>query len=61
MRYHLMVRDGTIIDKSGGAPYRADVGVKYGVIIGVASKEKGQREVNAEVHVVAPGVRRRLT
>jgi N-acyl-D-aspartate/D-glutamate deacylase len=56
MSYDLVVRNGTVIDGSGLARYRADVGVRHGRIVAVGRlKEKGRREIDAEGHVVAPG------
>src|SRR4051812_13164786 len=56
MSYDLVVRNGVVVDGSGGARYRADVGVKNGLISRIGRiKEHGRREVDAEGHVVSPG------
>ena len=57
MSYDLVIKNGLVIDGSGGARYRADVGVtgrtisKIGRISGVQAKES----IDAEGHVVTPG------
>ena len=57
MTYDLIVRNGTVIDGSGMARYRADVGVRHGRIsrIGRLKGERAAREIDAEGHVVTPG------
>ncbi|MEZ5232390.1 MAG: amidohydrolase family protein [Acidimicrobiales bacterium] len=56
MSYDLVVRNGTVIDGSGLARYRADVGVRHGRITAIGRiKERGRRELDADGHVVAPG------
>ncbi|MPY92620.1 MAG: amidohydrolase family protein [Acidimicrobiia bacterium] len=56
MRYDLVVRDGVVVDGSGGARYRADVGVTHGRISRIGRiKERGHREIDAEGLVVSPG------
>jgi N-acyl-D-aspartate/D-glutamate deacylase len=56
MTYSLVVRNGTVVDGSGGEPYRADVAVDHGRIVAIGTiDEKGNREIDAEGHVVAPG------
>ena len=56
MSYDLIVRNGTVIDGSGLARYRADVGVRHGRIATIGRiKERGQHELDAEGHVVTPG------
>jgi N-acyl-D-aspartate/D-glutamate deacylase len=57
MAYDLLIKNGTVVDGSGLARYRADVAVQDGKIAaigrmkGVAAKE----EIDAEGHIVAPG------
>ncbi len=56
MAYDLVVRGGTIIDGSGGAPYPGDVAVQDGVITELGRvREKGREEVDADGLVVSPG------
>ena len=56
MSYDLVVRNGTVVDGSGGARYRADVGVTHGRISRIGRiKEQGRREIDAEGLVVSPG------
>jgi N-acyl-D-aspartate/D-glutamate deacylase len=57
MSYDLVVRDGLLVDGSGGAPYRADVGVRGDriVFVGPRAAGKGVREIDASGHVVTPG------
>jgi len=52
----LVVRNGTVIDGSGGAPFRADVAVADGVITEVgAVAAAGREEIDAEGLLVTPG------
>jgi N-acyl-D-aspartate/D-glutamate deacylase len=56
MDYDLVVRGGTIIDGSGGAPYPGDVAVQDGVIAELGRvRERGREEVDADGLVVSPG------
>ena len=56
MQYDLVVRNGTVIDGSGMARYRADVGIKHGKIVRIGRIRDSAKEViDAEGHVVAPG------
>ena len=56
MTYQLVIRNGTVVDGSGLAPYRADVGVIGGRIARIGRiREPGDQEVDAEGHVVTPG------
>jgi N-acyl-D-aspartate/D-glutamate deacylase len=55
--YDLVIRNGLLVDGSGGSSYRADVGVRGEriVFVGARAKERGRREIDAEGHVVTPG------
>ncbi|THD74480.1 MAG: D-aminoacylase [Phenylobacterium sp.] len=54
--YDLVVRGGTVVDGTGGAPYQADVGVKDGRIAAVGRiAGTGAEEIDAKGMVVAPG------
>jgi N-acyl-D-aspartate/D-glutamate deacylase len=56
MSYDLVIRNGVVVDGSGGARYRADVGVTHGRISRIGRiRERGRREIDAEGHVVSPG------
>lgn len=56
MRYDVVIRNGTVVDGSGVARYRADVGVRHGVIATIGRiRDRGDREIDAEGHVVTPG------
>ncbi len=56
MGYDLVIRNGTLVDGSGGAPYPADVGVIGDRIAAIGRiRERGVQEVDAEGHVVTPG------
>ena len=57
MSYDLIVKNGMIVDGSGGARYRGDVGVKDGKItkIGMIRGESAEETIDAEGHVVTPG------
>jgi N-acyl-D-aspartate/D-glutamate deacylase len=56
MGFDLVVRNGVVVDGTGGPRYRADLGVRHGRITRIGRiKERGRREVDAEGLVVAPG------
>jgi N-acyl-D-amino-acid deacylase len=56
MSYDLLIRNGTVVDGSGGAAYRADVAVQDGRIAAIGRiNERATRTLDAEGHVVAPG------
>ena len=56
MGYELVVRDGTIVDGLGGAPYRGDVAVTDGMITAVGAVDgAGAREIDATGLLVTPG------
>jgi len=56
MGHDLIIRSGTIVDGSGGARYRADVGVRDGKITEIGKiSSRGSQEIDAEGHVVSPG------
>jgi N-acyl-D-amino-acid deacylase len=56
MSLDLVVRGGLVVDGSGVAGVRADVGVAGGRIVQVGRvAERGAREIDAEGHVVTPG------
>ncbi len=56
MAFDLVIRNGFVVDGSGGPRYRADVGVIGDRIASIGRiREKGKRELDAEGHVVAPG------
>ncbi len=57
MQYDLIIRNGMIVDGSGMARYRADVGIAAGRIAAIGKLRESAREViDAEGHVVAPGL-----
>ena len=54
--YDLVIRNGSVVDGSGLAAYRADVGVRDGTIVAIGRlSERGTQEVDADGHVVTPG------
>ena len=56
MKYDVVIKNGTIVDGSGGARYRADVGLSDGKIATIGRLDnKGQKVIDAEGHVVSPG------
>ena len=56
MTYDLIIRNGIVVDGSGLAPYRADVGVNDGRIVTIGRiRESGRDVIDAEGHVVTPG------
>ncbi len=56
MSYDLVIKNGMVIDGSGMARYRADVGVKDGLITHIGRiAEPSDEVIDAEGHVVTPG------
>lgn len=56
MLYDLVIKNGTVVDGSGGPGYRANVAVKGGKIVGVGpAADQAGRTVDAEGLTVAPG------
>src|ERR1044072_3585862 len=56
-QYDLLIRNGTIIDGSGSARYRADVAIKGDRIVRIGKIRNGtaNREIDATGLVVSPG------
>ena len=56
MGLDLLIRNGTVVDGSGGARYRADVGIKDGRIAEIGRiRSAAERTIDAEGLIVAPG------
>ena len=57
MSYDLIIKNGMVVDGSGDARYRGDIGVKDGKIvkIGRINGEIAEDVIDAEGHVVTPG------
>ena len=56
MTYDVVIRNGTVVDGTGMAPYRADVGIAGGRIATIGRiREHGAVDIDAEGHVVTPG------
>ena len=56
MSYDLVVRNGLIVDGSGMASFKADLGVVGGRIAKIGRiAERGREEIDAEGHIVTPG------
>jgi N-acyl-D-amino-acid deacylase len=57
MTYSLIIRNGTIIDGLGGAPYVGDIAVRDGVItaVGHVNGDTADREIDANGLLVTPG------
>lgn len=54
--HDLLIKNGTVIDGSGGARYRADVAIDDGIITAIGRiNERARQTVDAEGHVVSPG------
>ena len=54
--YDLLVKNGTIVDGSGGATYRGDVAIKDGKIVSIGRlRENARQVIDAEGHHVSPG------
>jgi len=55
--YDLIIRNGTIVDGSGMPRFRADVGIGGGKIAAIGKIRESAREtIDADGHVVAPGL-----
>lgn len=56
MALDLVIKNGTVVDGSGMGRYRADVGVKDGVIAEIGRiRTPAEKTVDAEGHIVSPG------
>jgi N-acyl-D-aspartate/D-glutamate deacylase len=56
MSFDTVIRNGTVVDGTGLAPYRADVGIVDGRIAEIGRiKERGTTDLDADGHVVTPG------
>ena len=57
MAYDVVVRGGTVVDGSGLPGYRADVGIKDGMVaaIGDLKGQAAKETIDADGHVVSPG------
>ena len=55
--YDIVIRGGKVIDGAGNPWYKADIGVKNGVIskIGKLVKENSETIIDASGHIVSPG------
>ena len=54
--YDLVVKDGMVVDGSGGARYRGDVAIKDGKIAKIGRvNERAAQTIEAEGHIVSPG------
>jgi len=52
-----VIRNGTVVDGTGAPGFRADVGIRDGMIVAVGTvDESGTTELDAEGLVVAPGI-----
>jgi N-acyl-D-aspartate/D-glutamate deacylase len=52
-----VIRNGTVVDGTGAPGFRADVGIKDGMIVALGTvEETGVTELDAEGLVVAPGI-----
>ena len=52
-----VIRNGLVVDGTGSPGFRADVGIRDGVIVAVGTvTEQGTTELDAEGLVVAPGI-----
>ncbi len=56
MAYDVVIRNGTLVDGSGGPAYRADLGLSGQRIATIGRiSERGKEEIDAEGHLVTPG------
>jgi N-acyl-D-amino-acid deacylase len=54
--FDVVIRSGTIVDGSGGAPYVADLAVRDGKVARIGQiTERGIEEIDATDHIVTPG------
>jgi N-acyl-D-aspartate/D-glutamate deacylase len=54
--YDVVIRNGTVVDGTGMAAYRADVGIADGTIVTIGRiRERGATDIDADGHVVTPG------
>jgi N-acyl-D-amino-acid deacylase len=55
-QYDLIIRGGTVVDGSGGAPFEADVAISGGKIAAVGKiSGQGHEEISAKGKIVTPG------
>src|SRR6516225_11271151 len=55
--YDLIIRNGTIVDGSGMPRFRGDIGIAQGKIATIGKVRESAREtIDAEGHIVAPGL-----
>lgn len=55
-KYDLVIRDGTVVDGLGNAPFAADVAVRDGIIVEVGQVSgRGTQEIDAKGLTVTPG------
>ena len=56
MSLDLLIKNGTVVDGSGGPRYRADVGVKDGQIVEIGRiRAAAERSIDADGLIVVPG------
>ena len=56
MAYDLVIRNGLVVDGTGGAPFEADVGVEGGRIAAIGENlARGTEEIDAKGKLVTPG------
>ena len=56
MGLDLLIRNGTIVDGSGAARYRGDVGIHAGRIVEIGRiRSVSERTIDADGLIVAPG------
>jgi N-acyl-D-amino-acid deacylase len=56
MAYDVVIKNGTVVDGTGRAPYRADVAIQGDRIVEIGKiTESATRTLDAEGHVVTPG------
>jgi len=55
MTPELAIRGGLLVDGSGGAPYRADLGIAGGRIVTIEPTVRADDEIDAGGRIVAPG------
>src|SRR3546814_16169530 len=54
--FDLLIRNGTVVDGRGGAPFKGDVGIRDGLVVAVGDVEgTAEEEIDAAGCLVTPG------
>jgi N-acyl-D-amino-acid deacylase len=47
MTAEISIRGGTVVDGTGSAPFRADVGITDGKVVEIGDEVRGDRQIDA--------------